>query len=565
MKSKYLTLARNLILPLDFCTERIAFLARTGAGKSGGMRVIAEQIIDAGQFIIFLDPKGDAYGIRASGTKPGYPVLIMGGDHADVPLQPNSGKFVAEMLAKERVSTVLDVSEFSKADMSRFVAAFGDRFYQLNRDVVHIFMDEVDMVAGQQFYDPHCLEAIQKLQTKGRYRGIGITIASNRSQMVNKTVLDASGTLIAMQATSPRSIKAVRDWLETVADKETCDTILSQLPKLKTREAFVYSPQFLDEPKKITFNSFHTFDSMRTPRAGEARQKPKKLAEINLKQIQKDMAATIEEHKANDPAELKKQISDLKKQIGSKAPVADDKAIQKAVDAAITGRDKHWKSAISQAISAHGNAVKTLNKIHKLSELNGTANIDHLNTKEIKTTAYTTPNRPMRREPTIVPDLIDSDSDATFGKAERAILQAMYWTRDEEQTPSKIAFYAGYAVGGSSMKAACSNLRKAGFMQGWTITDLGIKRIAGYAGEKPTGAELREWLRPKVGLAENKILDIALDARGERVPYEDIAQSSGYELNGSSMKAALSTLRKLTAVEGGSRDGGVKAASVFFE
>jgi hypothetical protein len=66
-----LKLSENLSLPLDFVTERIAFLARTGAGKSGGMRVEFEQFVDAGIFSIFVDPKGDAWGIRAEGKGAG--------------------------------------------------------------------------------------------------------------------------------------------------------------------------------------------------------------------------------------------------------------------------------------------------------------------------------------------------------------------------------------------------------------------------------------------------------------------------------------------------------------
>lgn len=58
MSKKVIKLAKNLSLPLDFATERIAFLARTGAGKSGGMRVMFEQYVMAKLFSIFIDPKG---------------------------------------------------------------------------------------------------------------------------------------------------------------------------------------------------------------------------------------------------------------------------------------------------------------------------------------------------------------------------------------------------------------------------------------------------------------------------------------------------------------------------
>lgn len=86
-----LKIADNLELPLDFMTERIAFLARTGSGKSGGMRVLFEQILLAQQFAIFIDPKGDAWGIRADGTGKGMPVLVIGGDHGDIPLEAHGG------------------------------------------------------------------------------------------------------------------------------------------------------------------------------------------------------------------------------------------------------------------------------------------------------------------------------------------------------------------------------------------------------------------------------------------------------------------------------------------
>lgn len=310
-----LKLSNNLTLPLDFVTERIAFLARTGAGKSGGMRVLFEQIFDAGQFGVFIDPKGDAWGIRAAGIAKGKPILVMGGDHGDVPLEATAGKVIAEFLVRERVSTVLDISDFGKADMVRFVTDLARTLYQKNRDVMHIFIDEADMVAGEKFYDPKCLEAIQLIQNKGRHRGFGVTIATQRSAMVNKSVLFASGTLIAMQTTSPKDIAVVREWLEVCATREVAKEVVAVLPTLKTREAIVYSPQMLPKPVRITFNEFQTFDSMRTPKPGEARQTPKSLAEIDLSAIQRDMADTIEKAKADDPKTLKAEIAKLKREV----------------------------------------------------------------------------------------------------------------------------------------------------------------------------------------------------------------------------------------------------------
>src|SRR5262249_52868923 len=154
------------------------------------------------------------------------------------------------------------------------------------------------------------------IQNKGRHRGFGVTLATQRSAMINKSVLFASGTLIAMQTTAPRDIKVVREWLEVVADAETVATVTKTLPTLKNREDVVYWPQFLGpEAKRITFRSFGTFDSMRTPRPGESAQKPKSVADVDLVAVQRDMAATIEKAKADDPGHLRKEIATLKSQL----------------------------------------------------------------------------------------------------------------------------------------------------------------------------------------------------------------------------------------------------------
>lgn len=527
---------RNALnLPLDFVTERIAFLARTGAGKSGGMRVLAEEMLDAGQFIVFLDPKGDAWGIRSD-----YSVLIMGGEHADVPLEASGGKFVAEFLARERVPTVLDVSDFSKADLMRFTAAFGERFFRINRDVVHIFIDEVDMVAGQQFYDPHCLEAIQHLQTKGRQRGIGLTLATNRSQQVNKTVLDASGTLIAMQTTSPRGLAAVRDWLEAAADKETCQQILSQLPQLKTREAFVYSPQFLGpEPQRITFRQFRTFDSMATPKPGEVRRQPKSLRDIDLSSVKRDMAATLEAAKANDPAELKKQLAALQRQLREKpAAAVDENAVQRAVASAVAERDKHWQREVATIQKAHGSVVGKLQRsgalaqqIAALAELNGDASA--VVTPPVKVVAAV-----QRPAPPV------AVGDFTLSKVQKRIIDALAWYEslgNMQPSLTQVGAVALIDPTGGYFSNTVGPLSSAGLVD----RDRGVLRLtdAGRAVAQPmedagTLAEYHDVLRHRVRKmksASNKtieVLNAVIEGGGESLTNEQVGEAVGIDHTG---------------------------------
>ncbi len=61
-----------LQLPIDFVTERIAFLSRTGAGKSGGMRVLAKEMTRAGQFVVIVS-------CVLSVASPGHALLLFEG------------------------------------------------------------------------------------------------------------------------------------------------------------------------------------------------------------------------------------------------------------------------------------------------------------------------------------------------------------------------------------------------------------------------------------------------------------------------------------------------------
>jgi uncharacterized protein len=330
VKPKTLSLAKGFSLPLSFTTERIAFLARTGAGKSFASRVLAEELLAAGQCVVIVDPKGDWWGIRSSldGSSAGFPVLLMGGDHADVPLMADGGRAVAQFVAGEHVSTVLDLSEFGEAEMQRFVAAFGDELYRRNRDAMHLIVDEADEFAPQSGSQSGslaaCIGAMQRLQRRGRGRGIGVTVVTQRSAVLHKSILTQAGTLVAMQTTHPRDLEPIREWLAANASVEIADEMAGSprrgsapglIPQLDTGEAIVCSPRAFDGVKRIKFRMIETFDSMRTPEPGETRREPKTLADVDLAAVERSISDAVERARADDPRELRKTITGLRERI----------------------------------------------------------------------------------------------------------------------------------------------------------------------------------------------------------------------------------------------------------
>jgi uncharacterized protein len=311
-----LHISPDLSLPLDAVTETFAILAVKRAGKSNAAVVMAEEMYDAGVPWVAVDPKGDWWGVRAAGDgqAPGLSVLVFGGLHGDVPLEPTAGRLVADLIAEQRITCVLDVSEMSKADQRRFLTDFADRLYRRNTEPLHVFCEEADEYIPQRVMGEasKLVGAFETLVKRGGFRGIGVTLITQRSASLNKDVLTQAGTLIAMRTPSPQDRKAVLAWIDYHAASRD---VIDELPTLDAGEAWVFSPQWLSVLTKIRFRRRRTFDSGATPKVGGKPRPPARLADVDLAAIKEAMAETIERAKADDPKELRKRIAELERQL----------------------------------------------------------------------------------------------------------------------------------------------------------------------------------------------------------------------------------------------------------
>ncbi|HEY1258278.1 MAG TPA: DUF87 domain-containing protein [Xanthobacteraceae bacterium] len=83
---------RSAALPLDALDERIAIVGTTGSGKTYAAKGFAERLLDSGARVT-IDPLGVWWGLRAGAdnSAAGYPVVVFGGKHADVPIAAGMG------------------------------------------------------------------------------------------------------------------------------------------------------------------------------------------------------------------------------------------------------------------------------------------------------------------------------------------------------------------------------------------------------------------------------------------------------------------------------------------
>jgi hypothetical protein len=343
-----LRISPELALPIETVTQAIGIVAKRRVGKSYTARRIAEQLLHAKQQVVMVDPKGDWWGIRSSadGKAPGFPVVILGGEHKDVPLEVSAGEVVAKLVVEERVSALLDLSELRKREIARFMADFLETLYRLKakealRTPMMVIIDEADAIAPQkpQEGEERMLGAAEDIVRRGGQRGIGCTMITQRTAVLNKNVLTQCEMLVALRTISPQDLKAMQAWIDVHGSIEERDTLMASLPSLPQGDAWFWSPGW--PTADGIFNRVHvlpieTFDSGATPKAGEKRKEPKTVADVDLAALQRQMAATIEKAKADDPRELKKQIAQLAKEnrelAARSAKVASAPGTKRALD-----------------------------------------------------------------------------------------------------------------------------------------------------------------------------------------------------------------------------------------
>lgn len=299
-----LRLGDDLLLPLDAATQSLAILAVKGAGKSNAAAVLAEEMFDEGIPWVVVDPKGDWWGIRETvGDSRGLPVLVLGGPHGDLPLSAFSGREVSALIVERNLTCVLDVSWMDDDERPQFLADFGQDLFDrhhLSPSVRHLIVEEANEVLPQSGGTKDMKRAWTRIVCQGRQRGLGITLVSQRSALVNKNVLTQTGSLIVLRTTSPQDRAVIKGWVDFHSvSKEMIDS----LPELANGEAWIVAPQWLGRVERVRLRRRWTFDSGATPELVGARR-AQTLDSIDIEEIGKLLsgeADDVDEPPADEP------------------------------------------------------------------------------------------------------------------------------------------------------------------------------------------------------------------------------------------------------------------------
>lgn len=596
-----LLLADGLSLPPDVATHVVLIAGKRGSGKTNTAKRLVEQIHKAKVPFGVLDPVDVWWGLKAGrdGTRQGglEEIYVFGGKHADYPLYPTGGHLMADLFVDHRISAVMEMREWSGADRARFVRDFAQRLLERNTEPFVLVAEEAHDLMPQQAMgeEKGSLGAMLRLVKLGRSGGIGLVELTQRLAALNKTATTQADVLVMHRTTGPQDRKALNDWIaEHHASDDERNAFLKALPELKTGEAFVWAPDFPeDKPlglQRRRILECETFNSHATPKVGEKRVEPKELTKVDLDRLAKAMAQTVEKAKAEDPAELRKTIATLRKELlGAQKAAPLPAVVTETVEKAVL-KDGQFDRA-ERMVNALGLVSDKISAV--LVELKGVTTpiasaLSAVSSARVDGTAVRAGAHGAGSSTATARDVAPGKVDravnpSSAGPArttngglstpQQRMLDALAWLQSIGAPGAKwsvLAFLSGQSPKSSGFEKNVSTLRSSSLLGGngktqeFVLTESGAA-WANVPATPATSAELHRAIFDKISTPQERMLRALIDVYPRNLTWDELAArgeqsplSSGFEKN-------VSTLKSYGLIDGGRGTGYVALGHLFLE
>lgn len=578
-------IAKGLELPSDVVTQAIAILARRGAGKTYTGSVLVEEVVKAKLPVVVLDPTGAWWGLRTSadGEKPGLPVVIFGGEHGDVPLAAHAGKVIADVVIEHPGAYVIDLSGFdSKAAEQRFAGDFLERLYRgkaTRREALLLVVDEADLLAPQRPgpEQTRTLGALEAIVRRGRIRGLGVVLISQRAAVLNKNVLTQVEVLVAMQTTGPQDRAAIDDWIAGNGTREERDTVLGSLASLERGEAWLWSPSWLRRLERIQIRKRETFDSSKTPEAGAAAVTPRAFAQVDLEKLGERIRESAEQAKANDPTELRKQIVALRRELEQRPTKQVVETVEVRVEVPVLNGQVEALTERAQRLQDLGGSIVAVGSdiLAAIGRVQQTPSREREERAPRGVPAAPARGRGDTAVATLAPAARRRDpAPAIEGEARqlkagaRRMLSALAQLHPTPLTRSQIATLSDISPAGGTFSDYLSAIRSNGLIDEANgtiaLTDVGQALVAGDLGTgAPTPEQLLEMWGRKLKAGARRMLAVLYEVYPDGVSRPELAERAEISAAGGTFSDYLSSLRRNGLLDE-TQPGVVRAGAALF-
>ena len=566
---KNLQLGSIKIPVTEYASQGNAILGIRDSGKSYTATYIAERLLEANIPFVAFDPIGIWKYLRVAGKGPGYPVVVAGGRNGDLPLTPHSAPEIVRQAMMQGIPLVLDLYDIamSKADWKQIVESSVRLLLYENGDygLRHIFIEEAAEFVPQRVGPDQgrVYAEIEKLARMGGNALLGYTLINQRAEEVNKSVLELCDCLFLHRQKGRNSLTALGKWLDIGSAIVDTKPIIQSLPMLPQGECYVWPsgvavPEHVKVPQK---NTFHP--DRRTIKAPSAKGQNYQALDVSgfVSEMSEALAKHIEQAKANDPGELKREIKRLRQELyGVKEQVALERVEVPVIpEAEITAlRDvlQILHTDNSKIISILENTQRFVDTSE--NEINALENaLNH-----ITETAQSLQRKPAPRPratvtsgpaaPVVINLPRDAGTNGEFSAPQQRILNVLSELLSigiTQPLRNMVAFLSNQSPRSSGFKNNLSSLRSAGminYISGdrMDVTTDGVRKAE--KSSRVLDAEtFQQTVLHRLPMPQARIMEVLIECHPESAYRTDVAEGANQSPTSSGYKNNLSALRSL--------------------
>jgi len=211
----------------NLVTGRTCIIGQSGSGKSYAVSVICEELCKAEVGFCIIDTEGEYSSLKQS-----FKVLIAGySNDCDLSMRSITNlEALTEELITSNAPFILDVSE--APDQREAVELFSKALYKAAdkiRKPYLLIIEEADVFCPQQ---GKTIDVISEVSRRGRKRGPGLMIVTQRPALVDKTILSQCNFQIIGKLTIEADLESVKPFFNKKFE-------VNKLPNLRPGEFFI--------------------------------------------------------------------------------------------------------------------------------------------------------------------------------------------------------------------------------------------------------------------------------------------------------------------------------------
>lgn len=288
----------------------VAVLGITGSGKTNTAAVLIEELLSSGLPLTIVDIEGEYWGLKER-----FEVLVAGrSEHTELEIgSENAGK-LAELSVKRSISIILDLSDFTQEESYEFLLEYFNGLWAASsatKQPYQIVLEEAHEFVPQGTRTP-LKQVLTRIALRGRKRGLGIVLVSQRSAKVEKDVLTQASLLFLHRVVHPIDLRVYKDLIPLSATQ-----VEDMVRKLQPGEAIIV---YNHEVHTVHLRLRHTFHAGSTPTWSNVTQpKLRKLDAGMLKELRALTIGTGRKNSAdNEQTRLAMRVKELEEAVAFK-------------------------------------------------------------------------------------------------------------------------------------------------------------------------------------------------------------------------------------------------------